>query len=213
MSAKTYTAEEYEEAIARILGFYESLGFKRVVNPQLSDLRADYPTQPGQRLTKIWGNRLNPDNPDIDVVILYEFFSEDAWYSDLECDVHPANLVYEQVLPEWAAISHGLFNPTDIKESWETESGPPTISFKHDGKTVTLHAQDFDDFIDIDILNPINELIAESGYSFEVGGEGQCALIICITADQKQKMIEGRNFQFSEDYTYVERPLVPLFLD
>src|SRR5204863_9388420 len=71
-----------------------------------------------QRYTEEHGARPDARKPWDDVFILASS-KGDAWADDPEADVCAENEVYSEVLPQWAAISHGAFAPNGITEHWE----------------------------------------------------------------------------------------------
>jgi hypothetical protein len=109
-----------------------------------------------------------------------------VWWRDLEADVAQKNEVYAQTVAEWAEISAGAFEPSDIVETWQGPDGPVIIGFTLDGTARTLSPEYLEDWIDPRILAPINEAIAGSGRRFElVKAFDQTAFVIALTEDER----------------------------
>ena len=187
----------FDQSINEILKFYESIGFKRADKP--SDRTPAAALSPSERILQNHSGRIpNTEHPSFDSEILHEFFSTDVWYDDTECDVCEDNKVYEKVLPKWAAISHGVFKPKNISETWDGPEGAIAVECDIDGESYVFEPEYLDDYLSLDILDPINEVIAASGRAFEFDGGEQTVVVMCITAEQKEKMIVVRNFPFAE---------------
>lgn len=120
-----------------------------------------------------------------------------VWWNDLEADVAPDNRVYEDTLDEWAAISKGAFAPTDIAETWASDTGPVTVTYQLDGSKQTLKPADLEDWIDPGILTAIDDQIADSGRRFELyRGFDQTAFVVALTADERATLEHDRGWCF-----------------
>lgn len=120
-----------------------------------------------------------------------------ARLKDTEADVADGNQVYVETLKEWAAISRGAFQPTDIKEIWRTEYGPVILEFQLNGEKITLYPQYMNDFMDVNILGKINELIRNTGYQFEMVILDQNVLVTVLTQEEKKRLEEDRLLPFT----------------
>ncbi len=169
-----------------VVRFYQRLGFFGHVDPATVVRR--YVEDHG-----------NPPNPAEvwDQVFLLAYSEGDVWSGDPEADVCAENEVYSEVLVEWARISGGAFSPVDIREEWDGEEGPITLSFGLGGHRVSVAPSYQDDWIDLEVLRQINGLIQSSGRQFECAVDGNFVLVLCLTADQKAKMRAERQFPFA----------------
>jgi len=169
-----------------VVRFYQRLGFFAGADPatviqQYTDERGEAPNA-----SKPW-----------DDVFLLAYSKGDAWADDPEADVCAENEVYSEVLARWAGISHGAFAPSGITEHWESDVGPITLGIQLGGRQVSLSPNYQDDWIDLEVLRQINSLITPSGRQFECAVDGNFALVLCLTAEQKTTMQTQRQFPFA----------------
>ena len=135
-------------------------------------------------------------SPWDDIFLLAESPSR-VWASDPEADVCAENQVYSEVLPEWAAITGGLVRITNMTESWGTETGPISLQFNLNGKPATLSPSYQDDWIDLDVLCALNELVRHLGVQFECAVDGNFALVTCLRPDEKRRLVSERALPFA----------------
>jgi hypothetical protein len=170
-----------------VVRFYQELGFFMGYHAyQVVQLYADE-----------HGEQPNPERVWDDVLLLK--YSKGVWVDDPEADVCAANQVYSRVLPQWARISHNAFAPMDVTEHWESDKGPIAVSFQLRGHeepvSVSPHFQD--DWIDLAVLQQINELIAPSGRQFQCVVDGNLAMVMCLTPEERVAMQTKRQFPFA----------------
>lgn len=170
------------EAVVR---FYQQLGF----------FVGQDPASVLQRYSEEYGSSPDPSKPWDDAFLL-ALSDDDVWASDPEADVCAENQVYSEVLPAWARISAGAFEPAEISESWEDREGPITLKFLLGDRPSTVSPDYQDDWIDLAVLQQINALIAPSGRRFECFVDGNFALVLCLTSAQKEAMRTQRQFPF-----------------
>lgn len=149
-----------------------------------------------QRFSEDHGHPPDPGNPWDDVFLL-AYAEGETWASDPEADVCAENEVYLEVLPAWARISQGAFTPMGFTEHWESESGPITLSFQLDGQSRSISPSYQDDWLDLEILLKMNALIVPSGRQFECAVDGNFALVMCLTPEQKATLRQQRRFPFA----------------
>jgi hypothetical protein len=169
-----------------VVRFYQQLGFFVGADPAavIEEYTARHGTPPKA------GNRW-------DDVFLLACADGEVWSEDPEADVCAENAVYSEVLPEWSRISHGAFVPTGLSEHWESDHGPITLSFELDGWHAIVSPNYLNDWIDLDVLQKINQLIADSNRRFESAVDGNFALVLCLTPEQKSAMQTLRQFPFA----------------
>ena len=186
--SKIFKSESSENANSAedVVRFYQQLGFFTGVDP----------AGVVQRYTDNHGKPPRADRPWDDVFLL-AYSENDVWSQDPEADVCAENKVYSGVISEWAGISCGAFAPIDIAEHWESETGPVTLSFRLNGQLVSVSPRYQDDWIDLDVLQQINALIAHSGRQFECAVDCNFALVLCLTREQKRTMQKQRRFPFA----------------
>ncbi len=144
-----------------------------------------------------YGNGIDPADRFSDLLVASRDPSR-VWWQDLEADVASGNDVYAATVADWAAISVGAFRPESINGLWATDEGPVTVSMLVDGHPVELHPVVAEDWIDLGILQPINELIGSSGRRFLVVEPfDQTAYILALTDDER-RAFEARSWRFVE---------------
>lgn len=122
-----------------------------------------------------------------------------VWSENPDADVSKGNAMYVKMLEQWSHISRGAFKPTDIKETWENEKGPVTVSFTLNGEKKELHAEYASGYLDFSMIQELNEMIRATGYEFAiVMNYDDEAFLLVLTADEKKKMKEERFLQFYE---------------
>jgi len=169
-----------------VVRFYQELGFFAGKHP--SEVLGQYHEE--------FGDSLNPAKSWDDVFLL-SLSKEAVWASDPEADVCAENLVYTEALKEWAAISSGAFNPTQVQEDWKGESGPVKLNFSLGENSVTVTPQYLEDWVDLDVLQQINTQIESSGRQFAYTVDGNFCVVLCLTSEQKEKMRQERQFPFA----------------
>ncbi len=124
--------------------------------------------------------------------------SNRVWWEDLEADVCDGNDIYVETLGQWGAISRGVFQPTNIIERWASETGPIRIDFDHQGQHFLFYPQYLDDYIDINLLVPINRMIGQTGIQFEVyEAFDQTAFVVALRSNEKEELQEQRGWKFA----------------
>jgi hypothetical protein len=145
-------------------------------------------------LVDTWGEVPKRD-PVLDLMVAEQDRTR-VWWRDLEADVIDGNEVYAQTLAEWSEISVGVFEPTDIAETWEGDQGPVTVSFTQGGTSRTLHPNYYDDFIDPGIIVGVNEAIAGADRRFEIHQPfDQSGFVMALTEAERQAL-EARGWCF-----------------
>ncbi len=146
-------------------------------------------------LTDSWGGEEKVPPQLLDLVIAEQDRAR-VWWRDLEADVSDGNAVYAQTLAELGEISQGAFLPSDILETWASESGPVTVTFQLDGEPQKLSPAYLEDWIDPGILVGINAAIADSARRFELyKAFDQTAFVMALTSDERGAL-EARGWCF-----------------
>jgi hypothetical protein len=171
----------------QVVRYYQPLGFFRGQDPRTVAIEYERSHE----------GPIDPSRPWLDAYLLAHARGG-TWCGDPEADVHISNPVYTELLEEWAAISEGAFRPSDIAEEWESEEGSITVRFNLDGREVSVSPKHQLDWIDLNVLQQINRLIAGSGRQFECYHDGgNFALVMCLTPGQKAAMQNERRFPFA----------------
>ncbi|MGG1518150.1 stalk domain-containing protein [Paenibacillus oryzisoli] len=120
-----------------------------------------------------------------------------VWYDNSETDVSKGKDAYKQLLEALSRISRGSFKPADVKETWEKEDGPITISFTLGGQKKELHADYVYGYFDLGIVKELNAMIKPAGYEFAVvSNYDDETFVMVLTAAEKKKLQEERYLDF-----------------
>ncbi|WP_139490455.1 hypothetical protein [Brevibacillus dissolubilis] len=137
--------------------------------------------------------RLKHASTDLDMLVLDEVR---VWTDDLEADVGPGEQVYVSTLYRWAEISQGEFHPTEIIETWDGEEGPITIEFTLHGVRHTITPKYLEDWMDIEtLIDSVNALITDTGRQFVWHSDGQAAVVLLLTQEERERMERERGVQ------------------
>jgi hypothetical protein len=142
------------------------------------------------------GTPLDPHRPWHDVWLL-SLNGNHVWADDPEAGVCRGNQVYCHVLAEWSRISHGTFLPSEIQEYWETENGPLIVSFSLGNTRLSIDPIWNDDWLDLTILQQINELIVDSGKQFVCAADHNHATVFVCDENTRKTLEEIRGFPFT----------------
>jgi hypothetical protein len=149
-----------------------------------------------------WAERLGPD-PDMPALAEVRLLAYDrarTWWRDLEADVAPGNDVYVRVLNEWAAISGGAFHLDRVTERWAAPAGPIAVDVETGGRRWELRPAMRDDWLDLDVVNGLNGLLAELGSPrrFVTLSPGdQTALVTALTPAERERIERERGIRFT----------------
>lgn len=186
--------EQARNWLLEFVQYYRQLGFlQEYANLSDADLV--------EELASLWqedmASALDVSNPYIDLYLL-KWDSERVWWHDIESDVCQGNEMYSAAIENWSDISGDIFLPEDISETWESDTGPVWIDFTLNGIHHRIQPCYLDDYIDLNILNQINQLISETGYRFEACNTGsQEAFVALLSSKEKLKLERERGWQFT----------------
>lgn len=130
-----------------------------------------------------------------DLLLLAKTAFRILWW-DLESDVADGNEVYASYLQSLAEISRGQFTPSAIHESWDAKEGPIRVTFTIEETRKEVNPKVDNDWLDLGILEQINELLPDPQYRFEaVEQDDQTAQVLMLTQEEKATL-EGRGWRF-----------------
>jgi hypothetical protein len=130
-------------------------------------------------------------------LLLLRYDSARVWWDDTEADVAPGAEMYRSTIQELASISRNTFMPTDVHETWVTETGPVYLSFQLFGRPAKIKARYLDDFIDTDILKSINTLLVDMGFQFKMYEVfDQTAFVTVLKPDEIVLLTSARGWSF-----------------
>jgi hypothetical protein len=156
---------------------------------------AELAVEVDERITALWGPDLPVDDPFRDLAVAEQDAARVLWI-DLEADVTEDNQIYVATLDQLEAISAGAFAPVGATESWDSGTGPVTVSFDLDGARHQLQPAYLEDWIDPGILVGVNALIGDGGRRFELyRAFDQTAMVLALT-DAERTALEDRGWCF-----------------
>ncbi|MEZ4867273.1 MAG: hypothetical protein R3C14_38470 [Caldilineaceae bacterium] len=146
----------------------------------------------------IWGFRdFDPSSIQEELGLL-SLDKERIWWRDLEANVCAENQVYVTTLQEWSRIARGAFQLEHVQEQWASDEGPITLSLLLDGQPITLHPVFYGDWLDLNILSALNQLIRNRGTQFEVyAAFDQTAYVVLLTKAEKARLQAERGWRFA----------------
>lgn len=148
---------------------------------------------------KGWETELDPEDELVDLSVV-RADTKRVWWEDTQADVGAGNNVYVRTLKEWAGISRGAFQPTRIRENWQTERGPIWVHFSWNDAQQRIQPAYRHDYLDINILRDINSLVGASGYRFEVYEQfDESAFVVALTRTEKEKLERERGWRFMDE--------------
>lgn len=150
------------------------------------------------RWQEMFGAALDLSRPYAELELLM-WDTERVWWEDLEADVCAGNDIYSETVEQWGTISRGVFQPVNIREWWASDTGPIRIDLEHHGQHLILYPAYLDDYIDINVLHPINRAIQQSGIQFAVYKPfDQSAFVVALTSQEKGALETSRGWQFAQ---------------
>jgi hypothetical protein len=159
---------------------FRALDFFRAQNALTDDDLADYLV----RLQEEKGEPFDSRDSDFGAKILLHDDSR-VWFRDMEADVCEENQVYAATLEELGELSRGAFDPKDIVETWESETGPIRVEFSLDGERHAFEPEYEDDWLVLDFLKILNKLLAAKGVAFVTTSWDQRAWIAAVTTAER----------------------------
>jgi len=125
-----------------------------------------------------------------------ELAAEDTarvWWCDTESEVTPGAQAYVTAIGQWAAISQGALVPEQVEEAWDQPAGQVRIGVRLDGVTHQLVAHVIDDYLDVSLIDQLNELLADRGVAFQQLTTGdQTAYLLAVSPEQHHALNERR---------------------
>ena len=125
---------------------------------------------------------------------------------DLEADVYEENHVYVQVLKLFAAASGGQFQPTNIEEEWESDGGPISVSFEHQGRQLLFEPEFQDEWLSTEVFEVVSAEMEKSGRARfmvllgkEGEGYGQMAVFLRLTPEEQLILETELGWKFEKE--------------
>ena len=122
-----------------------------------------------------------------------------VWSGDLEADVCEGSEIYVGVVEDYARLSMGCLQPTNIVETWASETGPVTLSFEQQGQQFTTQLDYYDDWIDGEVFSFLDGAMKSQGFTSAIHAEvntGQDMFLVRATEDEKACMERELGWSF-----------------
>lgn len=144
----------------------------------------------------LFGEEINPKDPLSDLLLLSHDHNR-VWWKDTEADVLDGNNVYIDFINDLSSISRGIFLPSNVSETWESDEGPITIEFELGEKKHIIKPKYIYDYIDVEIIKEINMYTSSNKYKFEMYRPfDQTAFIVVLSKKEKRLLQRMRGWVF-----------------
>lgn len=145
------------------------------------------------------GEKFVPERLYLDAYLLR--CDKNRIWSEIEINnVNSINKKHVRGFKRWSKISRGVFNPKNVKVTWDRDTSLIVIDFTINGLKHTIKADYYENLIDLGILNDINNLIASNhrvDYKFEICEVLENILVLVLNEEEKQKIMQERNISFA----------------
>ena len=144
------------------------------------------------------GQYWNTETNQVDKFEILRLDSEKVWQEEDTEFIVEGNRAYEDVISELGKISEGNFNPTEIKEEWESRD-KIKVMFKEGEKEHIIHPKVFNDWADMDgVIKYVNsEILNTVDYQFYYGKGGDI-LVIGLAENEREKLSKFTGIEFEE---------------
>lgn len=139
---------------------------------------------------------------DLNAFQLAEHDPTKLLFIDLEAGVIQGNEVYIMVIEAFRALSNHTFNPTEIQEIWQSETGPITVSFRTKDSLISFQANYQNDWLDERVFETCEHELQKRGIrlvyclSDDGAGYGQSIAIMRLTEEEQQVLEDQLNWKF-----------------
>lgn len=124
-----------------------------------------------------------------------------VWSGDTEADVCEGNEIYVGLVEEYARLSMGCLRPTNIVETWASETGPVTLSFEQDGHQFTTQLDYYDDWLDGEVFSFLDSAMASQGFTSGIHTEVNTGQdVFFVRANEAEKACMERELGWSFDW-------------
>ncbi len=186
-----------QQTILEAVRYFRSLGFFQEFTSQ-SDEELAITFEQMYTHNGTLPREYDPSSNPLAELTLLSYDKQRVWWKDSEADVCEENRVYARTLQEWGRISRGEFEPTDIRETWDSDEGPITVEFIHQNKAFSFQPEFYGDWLDVGTFLPaVNEIIQSQGIQFEICETyDQTICVIVLTQEEKLKLQTEREWAF-----------------
>lgn len=184
--------DDLELEVAEIINFFTNIGF-------FSNYLEDIPSLSNRILKKVIKDNLASKSEESYLTDLAALKWDDSrvLWKDLEADVCPGNNIYVSVLETLSYISRGEFEIFQVIEFWESAGGPVSISFTFEGKNHEIQPTYMGDWVDINIVRDINNIIEARDGKFEILWTTEQSAFVTMLRKREKKLLKSeRGWKF-----------------
>lgn len=185
--------------VLRSAGFFEK--YEELTNLQVYDSLYSIRKK---KYSEIFKEPYDP-GMELGVIELAEYDNTKLLFLDLEADVAKDNNVYINVINAFSKLSNNQFQPKEIKEKWESETGPIKVSFISNDSLVLFEPEYNSDWLHESVFTICQKELEKKNtrivdcLSDDGMGYGQAIAIMRLSKDE-QKILESKlNLKFSSD--------------
>lgn len=185
-----YKSNNKEDWLDEFFDYYVEFGFYKELGETSKEIKKEVTS----RYINDWGsNGLHMKDRYTELMLIS--YDKNVLFLDTECDVGIGNDIYILLLEELSNISNGIFQPTNMTETWEDPEGPIEISYVINSKKYNLSPKYNYDYIDLYFIKELNNSI--EGYSFEIYEQfDQSVFIFFLSKEEKNKLIREKSWKF-----------------
>ncbi|MBD2019948.1 hypothetical protein H6F43_07070 [Leptolyngbya sp. FACHB-36] len=190
-------SDEVQDWLLTTIDYYRKLDF-------FQDLSALSNLELAQEVgAHLQGNIIEVFLPNFDIddilsdLYLLSWDIKRVWWRDMEYGIFPRGNIYVRILEEWSNISRRIFLPVNVSEKWSFSEDIISIGMQLFGKQQRINLTSNRDWIDINLLNEVNELISTTGYQFvSFNTQGQDLCLVLLNSAEERKLRAERNLPF-----------------
>lgn len=157
----------------------------------------------GRAISKLdgWANSgqyWNSETNQVNKLEILRLDNEKVWQEEDTELIVEGNRAYEDLISELGIISEGNFNPTEVKEVWESRD-KIKVTFKEKEKEHVIYPEVLNDWADIKgVLKYVNsEILDTVDYQFYTGKGGDI-LVIGLAENEREKLSTLTGIEFEE---------------
>lgn len=177
----------------RELGFYQQ--YARMSNDELVEkIKVLRGYEPGDTLTY-----------NTNLLLILAEDKQRVWYCDAESYYDQR---YVEFFKIWGDISCGTFTPENIAESRDEALWQIRIIFQYKGQPMKIIAENYGDWVDLEIFIQINEILRGSEVQFcNIMTNTQEACIVTLTELQKMRLEKDLGLKIEFSGRYIPPPI------
>ena len=113
----------------------------------------------------------------------------------------PHGTGHVKLVTAWANASMGQLPLTNIREEWETDAGPVTMSFDLHGVTHCLKPRLYPGIADLEMIDQVSELLPDPASRFLLFGATYIGAGAILLTPEERAALERLNWRFLDGAT------------